>query len=395
MRKVLRLLALFTAVLLLGGCWDRKEINDVAFVMGTAIDKVGEDYRIAIQFPLPGQMGGPGTSGGGGGTSGDKSWYTNSATGKSLREIDEELQRSLSRRLYFAHRRVLLVGEAMAKDDISPAIELIARVPMNRMTTLPLIVKGEARNLFSTDVAIERYPTEMMRELAVAATKRYITVKDVLQTLLEEGKDVAIPYLELYQTKPGEKDTPKLTMRLGGVAVFQGSRMVGLLSDEESSSVLWLMNQVHEAYLAIDSPSGDGRIVVRVRNYHTDITPVLKNGEIEMKVEVHADTYTLENNSSFDIAYRNNPKKLEQELSNKLRSQLEVSIQALQQKYRSDPAGFGLAIYQKYPEHWEKLKESWRDRYAELKVQLAVDVHLEQPGSIVAPSKKNEEGDGQ
>jgi spore germination protein KC len=392
MRRLSRLLGLLVVLLLLSGCWDRREINDVAFVMGTAVDKQGDEYLLSVQFPLPGQMGGPGTSGGGGGTSGDKSWYTDSETGKSLREIDEKLQRALSRRLYFAHRRVILLGENMAKDDITPAVELIARVPMNRMTTIPLIVKGEARSLFSTNIAVERYPTEMMRELAVGSLHKTISIMDVMRTLLEEGKDPAIPYLEQRSTKPGAKGESKSTIMLGGMAVFQGSRLAGLLNDEESAGLLWLMNQAPEAYLAINSPSDDGRIVVRVIHYDTTITPVLKNGEMEIEVEIQGECFVLENNSSFDIAYRGDSGKVEQELSKKLKSQVEAAVRALQQKYRSDPAGFGQSIYRKYPEQWEHLKDKWRDTFPEQKVNIAVNIHLEHPGTIVAPSAKKQGG---
>ena len=54
--------------LVLSGCWDRREINDVAFVLASSIDKENDLYRVSILIPLPGNMGGGG--GGGGGTGG-------------------------------------------------------------------------------------------------------------------------------------------------------------------------------------------------------------------------------------------------------------------------------------------------------------------------------------
>src|SRR5690606_41119568 len=58
--------------ILLTGCWDRQEINDVAFVLGKAIDREKDGYRVSVVIPLPGNMGGP--SGGSG--SGGKKPYT-------------------------------------------------------------------------------------------------------------------------------------------------------------------------------------------------------------------------------------------------------------------------------------------------------------------------------
>lgn len=44
--------------ILLTGCWDRTEINDIAFVVSSAIDKKKDQYRVAMQIPLVGQLGG-------------------------------------------------------------------------------------------------------------------------------------------------------------------------------------------------------------------------------------------------------------------------------------------------------------------------------------------------
>lgn len=65
MRKAAVLCCLLLCSVLLGGCWDRREVNDVAFVMGTGLDKEGDQYRVTMQIALPGQLGSSGSTGGG------------------------------------------------------------------------------------------------------------------------------------------------------------------------------------------------------------------------------------------------------------------------------------------------------------------------------------------
>lgn len=65
-RKAAVLCCLLLCSILLGGCWDRREVNDVAFVMGTGLDKEGDQYRVTMQIALPGQLGSSGSTGGGG-----------------------------------------------------------------------------------------------------------------------------------------------------------------------------------------------------------------------------------------------------------------------------------------------------------------------------------------
>ena len=69
MRRSLALLLALLALVPLTGCWDRREINDIVFISATAADKVDDLYKVTVQFPLPGQLGGLGSSGGGGGLS--------------------------------------------------------------------------------------------------------------------------------------------------------------------------------------------------------------------------------------------------------------------------------------------------------------------------------------
>ncbi|HWO97783.1 MAG TPA: Ger(x)C family spore germination protein, partial [Bacillus sp. (in: firmicutes)] len=119
----------------LTGCWDRKEINDIAFVTATGFDRKGENqYQVSVQVPLPGGMGGAGSSGGGGGTGGNKSFYVDSEIGRNIRESNDKLQRRMSRNLYFAHRRVLIVGDELARKGFDDVLNLIALQPQARLS---------------------------------------------------------------------------------------------------------------------------------------------------------------------------------------------------------------------------------------------------------------------
>lgn len=63
--KYRAVISLILCTSLLTGCWDREEINDVAFVIGIAADKEGDEYRSSLQIALPGQSGASGSEGGG------------------------------------------------------------------------------------------------------------------------------------------------------------------------------------------------------------------------------------------------------------------------------------------------------------------------------------------
>ncbi|GJM76942.1 hypothetical protein HMSSN036_91580 [Paenibacillus macerans] len=61
------LLTLVLIPVLLTGCWDRIEVNDIAFVLGSSTDREDGLIRSTVQIALPSQLGGAGSQGGGGG----------------------------------------------------------------------------------------------------------------------------------------------------------------------------------------------------------------------------------------------------------------------------------------------------------------------------------------
>ncbi len=135
MRPALTRLPLLMLILVsLTGCWDRTEINDLAFILTTAVD-LEEDgsIRYSVLLPLPGSMGGP--TGGGGGTAGNTTYYIDSAVGDTIRSAQAKLQKRMSRRMFLAHRRTLVVGEEYAKKGIREIFDATARTAESRMST--------------------------------------------------------------------------------------------------------------------------------------------------------------------------------------------------------------------------------------------------------------------
>lgn len=63
-RRALVFLLVSINVVILGGCWDREEINDIAIVLGIGIDRVKNgNIRLTVEIAVPrvigsGQMGG-------------------------------------------------------------------------------------------------------------------------------------------------------------------------------------------------------------------------------------------------------------------------------------------------------------------------------------------------
>ena len=138
--RIIRMLALCLP-LLLAGCWDRMEINDIAFVMASSNDLAENgELQGASKIAIPSALG---SSGRMGGTSGEnKSFVIESASGRDINEIMQKLQGKLPRRLNISHRRVLYIGEKLAKQGIAPILDHYSRNPASRHIAYVLVTKG-------------------------------------------------------------------------------------------------------------------------------------------------------------------------------------------------------------------------------------------------------------
>ena len=374
--------------LCLSGCWDRREVNDVAIVSAMAVDKAGDNkIRLAIQFPLAGQLGGPG--GGGGGTSGGKSWYVDSAVGISLKEASDRLQKSLSRQQYYAHRRVIILGEALAREGISPHLDIAFRSAQNRLTALVVLAKGNAVDVLNSDASLEQQPGEMVRELTVNSMKHPRTVKHMVEALVNDGVDVSTPYYISDKTAIGDKGETKQRITLEGMAVFRDDKLAGLLKGEHAQGLLWAMNQVRRPGISVSPPDSDQFISIQFTETSAKLKPEIEGDKIRMKVILRAIGHVYENQTGYH-ARGDNLEQLTQIVSDKLKSNVEKSIK-MTQEYRSDPCGFGDAIFQKSPSAWKKIKDNWKEVYSGMEVQVEPHVNLEHTGTILEPAARNKE----
>src|SRR4051812_43165050 len=117
-------IVLLASVLLTTGCWDRTEINDLAFDMGTAFDLTEKgELQASIQIALPQQAGMTG-----GNNQKDK-FFVLTASGKNHIELQKRLQKKLSRQLFTSHRSVIFISERLARRGLDDVLDIFTHDP--------------------------------------------------------------------------------------------------------------------------------------------------------------------------------------------------------------------------------------------------------------------------
>ncbi|MGG5773780.1 Ger(x)C family spore germination protein [Bacillus subtilis] len=363
--------------ILLTGCWDRTEINDIAFVVSSAIDKKKDQYRVAMQIPLVGQLGGQ--TGGGGGTAGSKTWYVDSASGTTIREANNKLQTSLSRTINTSHRRTVIIGEDMARDGVAPVFDILTRNPQNRLTALILVSRGEARDILNTDVQLEQFPAEMIRELAIIATSRPVFLSRFMSDLVEIGSDPYAPVISASKTKPGGKG--KSNLKIDGLAIFKKDRLMDIFKDEHMTAALMLLNQARQPEFIVDLPNQMGQASIQLQKSNVSFHAAKKNGKLSMTIEIRAKGIIMENQSTYETRENDQYYIIQKALNRTIKKDVISTVHRLQ-KLKADPAGFQDRTIRSTATTKNLLKKEWEEVYKDMEVHVVPIVTIEQGGVL-------------
>lgn len=371
MKKSCFIIILFICGSLLSGCWDRTEVNDLAFVIATGFDKLGEnDFRISAQTPLPSAMGGP--SGGGGGTSGNSPFYVDSGKGRNIREADDDLQKRVSRELFLAHRRVFIFGEEVASGGIERSLNYILEHPESRLSTFLLIAKGEALDILTASPHFEQLPSEAVRELA--KTNLNIDTRDVINDLHLPGKDPIIPVVKTVNTQNKGNDERK-EVQLDSIGIMKDDTLKFFTNEDETSGIYWLHNKMRQKKItvAIDKES---ELNLIIRDYKLKPSYQVNNHIPEFTIGLFVNGTLLQNEAMLDLEDEKVYKMATTKFADQIRKQVEGVIDHAKSE-GIDPYGLGWFVYKTDNILWEKhLAKKWRDILPNLKIHIDVNAEI-------------------
>ena len=167
-------------ILIFSGCYDIREIDDVAHVLAIGVDRgVSDKWRLTLQFASlnensgNGQQEGDGSSGGGAASEsgGGQDGYTYvTVDAPSFFTGIDMLNSSVPRRLVFTHASLIVLSEELSKDDIvGDYIAPIIRFREVRRTAHMVVTKGSALDYIRANQPF--IGTTLAKALQTAATE--------------------------------------------------------------------------------------------------------------------------------------------------------------------------------------------------------------------------------
>jgi spore germination protein KC len=371
------------------GCWSRRELNDLAIAVGIGIDKIGDQYQISAQVVLPSQIAGSK----GGSPQSPVNLYK--ATGHTVYEALRKITTLSPRKIYISHLRILVLGEALAKEGISDVLDFMSRDTDTRNDYFIVVAKdSKAEDALKILTSLEKIPAVRLFSSLETSEKQWaptstVTLGTLVTELVSKGKNPVLTgvvingNVEVGQTQKNVETVDSPTeLKYSGLAVFKKDKLIGWLNPEESKVYNYLTNKVKSTVFYIQCPEGK-KVSLDVFDARSKIKGSMHNDKPEISIEQHIESDLGEVQCrNLDLTEPKTITELEQIANQKVVDLFETTIKKVQQEYKSDIFGFGEVIHRSNPQAWKKLQDNWDQTFLNLPVSVKADIKIRLLGKV-------------
>ena len=400
--KKLKLMIIIAFVFLSTGCWNYRELNDLAIVSALGIDEENGVYNVSVQIMNPSQQG-----------SGSSSSANDNNTpievfegqGKSILEAINNIFLEEPNNIFLGHIDLVVISNHLAKKGIENFIDFLLRDRESRKI-FPLVI---IKNTKASDVIKLITPMEMVSGKYINSTleiakKANGTISnrlfdEVLMCLFVEGREATITAIELIGSpeKGGTVEnpstsTPSTYIQISGSGVLVNDKLVGYFDSKESLGYTYIRNKVESTVISVPCDDEGNYAGLILEKAETKLKTTIKDkqpiGEIIMSIKA----VIAEFNCKVDLLKTENIAKIEEATNKEIKKILTKTINKAQKELKSDVFGFGEYLYKNNYKEWKNYKKNWNETFSNMEYKIKASTEIRNVGSTIDSLKNSYEG---
>lgn len=376
MKKILIILL----TLIPTGCWNYKELNDLAITTGLAIDKKDDLIEATVMIANSQKE------------NENKAKASNvvySGIGETVYDALKDAALKVSKEIYFGHIEIIIISEELAKEGISKILDFVFRYPQVR-NDFYIAISNEcsAKDLLKITTPLETISSQNIAKNIKITNKLqgYIYSIQFIETIshiLTDGINPVIPSLKIVgninqgnKEENVEQSEPETYVKLDTLGIFYKDKLITFANKDESKGINIINNKITTASITI--------------NYN-DIPITLELTTLKTKIDVNMKKVTLnitakgsieEVKGNIDLIKIENINKIQDEGSKEIKKIVSEAIK-LAQNNKTDIFGFGKKYHEKGYKNWDTIKEIWDEKiFTNLEPEINVILKLEAKGNI-------------
>ena len=389
--KLVKILFFVVICLSLTGCYDKTELDNLAYVIGIGLDvgeaqngedddNDGENLNITYQIAIPVKIAGENNS------SGKETYTTYTVSASSLFMGNSIVNAMASKEINLSHINIILYSEEIAKKGLSGHINGLLSNTDIRPKTPVAICRGKASDFFNQITPVletnpARYYSLILSSFNYtdeSIGSELISFYSNAQSIDREASTV-IGEISSKELNDSDSNENKDKAVFKGLAVFKAGTMIGEIPPKITDAHLLLTNALKRGNVTVKDPEDENSIATAtIRQYTpTKINVDVKDKVPKVDITLFINAHFEASNSTTDYLNPENKLKLKKAIQEKITSNIYEYLNEIK-KLDSDIVGIGkyakvkCLTWEDYEDlHWQEIFKN-----SEFNVKVEVDLDI-------------------
>lgn len=378
MKKTIGLLIYFVflmGLLMLSGCWDSKEVEDLAVSTLIGWDRVninGEDlwqvsttiYKLAKQ-------------------SGNEDKKSSSqeilvkGTGITVQDAFNELVKRLPAKTFIEQNIAIVMGERVAREELPNILSTNLRYPKSRIRMDILVCQGEAFEILQAKPELSQTLSKEVQKISdktaeSSGSSLKTTVLDFSKQMIRKDRDTVLPLITIYKKKAGE-ETAETAVSIEGFGIIRDSKLVGWLKGDEALGYILSVGNPEKPEIPVAVSHNDVNFSYFTTKVKGKVSSEVVNGKPKFSIRIKTDGIVHE--ASVPVLTPEDRSALEKAVEKRI---IEVVWQSINKsrEYNADIFGFNENLHRYHPRAWEKIAPNWRKHFQDAEIEVEVEANI-------------------
>ena len=355
MKKFVLIIITLFILLISSGCYNYKEINDMAIVSSIGIDKDNKNDKYIVSAQIMNSKESEDSE--------DSQITVYTKEGDTVHEALRNITLKSPRKLYGNHLSKIVLSEEVAKEGIDNILDIFNRITEVRNEFIITIVKEDkASDVLKVLTTTESIPAEYVKLSLKIADKTsgltYATKLDEFISLyLKKGIDPVVPVLKI--DKKEKKGTtinnitttnPISKIVIEDLAVTNKGKLETYLKNEEVIGYNFLRNQIQKMIIPVKCDDENNYASILILKNKTKSNTAKKDNEYIINFNINSEAIITEYNCKKDLTDEKVIKELEKDTEKKIKRYIKKSLNK-QKETKGKFLGLERIIYLDYPKY--------------------------------------------
>ncbi|GIO53455.1 MULTISPECIES: Ger(x)C family spore germination protein [Paenibacillus] len=337
-------------LLLLPGCWNSKDIQNMAYVTAIGLDYVDGKYKSYIQVlnfsnvaqSQNAQVGKV------------VPIWIGTGEGKTVTESLTSIYSTAQRRVFWGHMKAVVCSERLLKHGMDQVFDMLNRFREIRYNVLLYGTRDPIQDILTEKSILNFSPLESVLESPQQIyTQRSFILPiyefKILAQLREPSGTAILPsltidYKDWYEDK---KDHPM--HRVSGAYFFDNRELRGWLSEDDLRGTRWIQRQLERS--PVNIPIGQTPVATLIlMKPHFVVEPKLENDKIHFNIRIGLKSYV-------DLLIKDTPESTLEKMAAELVKKEVIESYKKGVALKSDVLMLEDKLYRKYPGKWRELSK--------------------------------------